>query len=89
MEVGSREVSLGQYQTFVVRLWTGATEDGLRGHIQHIASRRGVYFRDTDRMLQFIHEYLEPVSTTAEGGGRMAEQEGQAQPSERGEADDR
>lgn len=62
-DVGSAlgELAMGQYQTFIVRLWTDGANGVVRGHIQHIASRRGVYFRDSDRMLQFIQEHLGPA----------------------------
>ena len=47
----------GQYQTFVVRYWTG-DPSALRGHIQHVATGRGLYFRDVERMLRFIDEHV-------------------------------
>lgn len=48
----------GQYQTFIVRFWQDGTEEPSRGHIQHVASGRGAYFRDLDRMLRFMDDYL-------------------------------
>lgn len=82
---------MGQYQTFVVRLWTDAAENAVRGHIQHIASRRGIYFRDAERMLQFIREHLDPVALPMGSGedGWRPDGELQPQPADRGEADDR
>ncbi len=53
---------MGQYQTFIVRIWTDGTASSTRGHIQHIASRRGKYFRDEEKMIQFIREYLDPAT---------------------------
>lgn len=56
---------MGQYQTFIVRIWTDGTASSTRGHIQHIASRRGKYFRDEEKMIQFIHEFLDPATLPA------------------------
>jgi hypothetical protein len=57
----------GQYQTFVVRYWTGDPA-GPRGHIQHVASGRGLYFRDVERMLQFMDEHLDLPSRATPNG---------------------
>lgn len=59
---------MGQYQTFIVRIWTDGTPSSTRGHIQHIASRRGKYFRDEEKMVQFIRDFLEAATLPAEGG---------------------
>jgi hypothetical protein len=61
---------MGQYQTFVVRLWADSAGGAARGHIQHIASRRGIYFRDSQKMLQFIHDHLLPAMLPANGHER-------------------
>jgi hypothetical protein len=53
---------MGQYQTFIVRFWTEETAEVARGHIQHVATGRGLYFRDLERMLRFINDHLEVVS---------------------------
>ena len=53
---------MGQYQTFIVRIWTDGTSSSTRGHIQHIASRRGKYFRDEEKMVRFIREFLEAAA---------------------------
>jgi hypothetical protein len=53
---------MGQYQTFIVRFWTEETAEVARGHIQHVATGRGLYFRDLERMLRFINDHLEIVS---------------------------
>jgi hypothetical protein len=49
---------MGQYQTFVVRFWAEDSAEMVRGHIQHVASGRGLYFRDVDRMLEFMNAHL-------------------------------
>ena len=64
------ELAMGQYQTFVVRLWADGAGGAARGHIQHIASRRGMYFRDSEKMLQFIHDHLLPSILPANGHDR-------------------
>ena len=82
---------MGRYETFIVRLWTDGVEESARGHIQHIASRRGVYFRDVGKMLQFISEHLGPA-TLADADERDDQAGGRKpnlQPADRGEADDR
>jgi len=53
---------MGQYQTFIVRIWTDGAPSSTRGHIQHIASRRGKYFRDEEKMVRFIREFLDPAA---------------------------
>jgi hypothetical protein len=45
---------LEQYQTFIVRLSREAVEDGLRGQIEHVGTRRAVYFSDPAKMLSFM-----------------------------------
>ncbi|MGH2459478.1 MAG: hypothetical protein ACRDIY_11500 [Chloroflexota bacterium] len=59
---------MGQYQTFIVRIWTDGAPSSTRGHIQHIASRRGRYFRDEERMMRFIREFLETAALPAGDG---------------------
>jgi hypothetical protein len=49
---------MGHYQTFIVRFWSDAADtDMLRGHIQHIASGRGLYFRNMERMIRFMDDH--------------------------------
>lgn len=56
---------MGRYQTFIVRFWQGDGEESrARGHVQHVASGRGLYFRDFERMLRFFDEYLVAVAET-------------------------
>lgn len=63
---------MGQYQTFVVRFWADAAAEMVRGHIQHVASGRGLYFRDVDRMLEFMNEHLAvPVRPANDSGDRV------------------
>lgn len=49
---------LEHYQTFIVRLSREAVEDGLRGQIEHVGTRRAVYFSDPAKMLSFMDSQL-------------------------------
>lgn len=71
---------MGQYQTFIVRFWTDASANTVRGHIQHIGSRRGIYFRDEEKMLQFVREYLVPVAMPAASDAESQSAHGEPQP---------
>jgi hypothetical protein len=63
---------MGQYQTFVIRFWADAAAEMVRGHIQHVASGRGLYFRDVDRMLEFMNEHLPaPARLANDSEGRF------------------
>lgn len=50
--------SLEQYQTFIVRLSREAVEEGLRGQVEHVGTRRSVYFSDPEKMLRFMDSQL-------------------------------
>ena len=84
---------MGRYETFIVRLWTDGESEPVRGHIQHIASRRGVYFRDAEKLLQFIGEHLGSATLPAAGAGlHVSDATGEElgfPPAAGGEADDR
>jgi hypothetical protein len=45
--------------TFIVRI----SADRARGHVQHVGSRRGLFFSNPKRLQKFIEEHLE-----ADGG---------------------
>ncbi len=66
---------MGQYQTFIIRFWTDDTEDVARGHIQHVATGRGLYFRDIDRMLHFLDEHVSPSGHRGGNHGVSADDE--------------
>jgi hypothetical protein len=84
---------LGRYETFIVRLWTDGGREPVRGHIQHIASRRGVYFRDAEKLLQFIGEHLGSAALPAASAGLdVSDATGEKlrfPPASGGESDDR
>ena len=44
--------------TFVVRVWTTGRPGVVRGHVQHIRSRRSVHFANRQRLQTFIEEQL-------------------------------
>ncbi|HEX5414894.1 MAG TPA: hypothetical protein VFZ25_04450 [Chloroflexota bacterium] len=50
-----------EYQTFIVRIWADDASEVARGHIQHVRTRRTLYFKDAARMLRFIDEHLAPL----------------------------
>jgi hypothetical protein len=54
-------LSGGVRDTFVVRIWSndgGDGSDGLRGHIQHVSSRKRAYFATRERLMRFIQDHL-------------------------------
>jgi hypothetical protein len=50
--------SLADQDTFVVRVWTTGLPGVVRGHVQHIRSRRSVHFANRQRLQTFIEEQL-------------------------------
>jgi hypothetical protein len=60
----SREAHAEQLQgaardTFVVRVWSSDGPEALRGHIQHVRSRKRTYFATRQRLLSFIQDHLQ------------------------------
>jgi hypothetical protein len=45
--------------TFVVRIWTSDGGDVLRGHVQHVRTRRRAYFATRERLMRFIQDHLQ------------------------------
>ena len=50
--------SLPDQDTFVVRVWTTGLPGVVRGHVQHVRSRRSVHFANRQRLQTFIEEQL-------------------------------
>lgn len=50
MEAAARE-------TFVIRILSSDGSDALRGHIEHVSSRKRAYFASRNRLLRFIQEH--------------------------------
>ena len=49
--------------TFVVRIWSSDGSEALRGHVQHVRSRKRAYFASQQRLLTFIRDQLQVVET--------------------------
>ena len=49
------------HNTFVVRIWSSDGSELMRGHVQHIRSRRRASFATRQRLLSFIQDHL-PVA---------------------------
>ncbi len=45
-------------ETFVVRILSSDGSDGVRGHIEHVSSRKRAYFATRKRLLTFIEEHF-------------------------------
>jgi hypothetical protein len=43
--------------TFVVRIWSSDGGDLLRGHIQHVRTRKRAYFTSRERLTEFIQDH--------------------------------
>jgi hypothetical protein len=50
--------SLADQDTFVVRVWMTGLPGVVRGHVQHVRSRRSVHFANRQRLQTFIEEQL-------------------------------
>jgi len=50
--------SVPDQDTFVVRVWTTGLRGVVRGHVQHVRSRRSVHFANRQRLQTFIEEQL-------------------------------
>ena len=46
--------------TFVVRIWSSDDAD-LRGHVQHVRSRKRAWFATRERLMAFIQSHLEDL----------------------------
>jgi hypothetical protein len=44
--------------TFVIRIWSTDSSDALRGHIQHVRSRKRAYFATPQRLMTLIEDRL-------------------------------
>jgi len=45
--------------TFVVRIWSSDGSEAIRGHVQHVRSRKRAYFANRQRLLTFIRDQLQ------------------------------
>jgi hypothetical protein len=53
---------MGHYSSFIVKVWTGETEDITRGYIQHVGSQETRYFIDLRKMTEFILSHIRSQS---------------------------
>jgi hypothetical protein len=56
MRVPEVEREVGTYNTFIVRIWAPEDESHVRGHIQHVRTRKSAYFATRGRMLALMDE---------------------------------
>ena len=49
---------MGNYNSFLVRIWKDEDEYMIRGYVQHVGSRESTYFSDWDKMVAFITNHL-------------------------------
>jgi hypothetical protein len=59
---------LADQDTFVVRVWTTDLPGDVRGHVQHVRSRRSVHFADRQRLQTFIEEQLRLAALAIRNG---------------------
>ena len=70
-------LSAGQYETFVVRLWSSRhTPDGdgagttVRGQITHVSTHQTLRFTDLNHILTFIQAHLDRLESAGRPGVR-------------------
>jgi len=51
---------MGQYNSFIVKIWTNEATAKFRGYIQHVGSQDATYFITTEKMVEFIMSHLSP-----------------------------
>jgi hypothetical protein len=49
---------MGNYNSFIVKIWTEDGQNLARGYIQHVGTQEGIYFADWGRMTSFISDHL-------------------------------
>jgi hypothetical protein len=60
--------SVPDQDTFVVRVWTTGLPGVVRGHVQHVRSRRSVHFANRQRLQTFIEEQLRLAALAMRNG---------------------
>ena len=48
------------YSSFVLRIWVDDSGEMTRGQIQHVNTQESIYFVNSDKMLAFIRNHLNP-----------------------------
>jgi hypothetical protein len=54
----SRAEPAATRDTFVVRIWAADDSNRLRGHVQHVRTRKRTYFVSPEHLLKFIQNNL-------------------------------
>jgi len=50
---------MGNYSSFVVRLWVNSKGIMKRGQVKHVATQKETYFLNFSKMVDFMNENLE------------------------------
>lgn len=54
-------VSIGQYSSFVVRIWSRGAEEGMtHGRVTHVGTRKSTTFRTLDELTAFVRTHVGP-----------------------------
>jgi hypothetical protein len=56
----STRLSRGQYDSFVVRVWSQSGSGLSHGHITHVGSRDTIAFREIDELVAFLLRHVGP-----------------------------
>jgi hypothetical protein len=62
MQAPELQREVGTYNTFIVRIWAPEDESHVRGHIQHVRTRKSAYFATHGRMLALMDELSQPAA---------------------------
>ncbi len=49
---------MGNYNSFLIRIWKDEDEHIIRGYIQHVSSRETTHFSDWNKMITFITNHM-------------------------------
>ena len=58
-ETETAALNAGGRDTFVVRIWSSDGSGAMRGHVQHVRSRKRTYFATRQRLFTFIKDHLQ------------------------------
>jgi hypothetical protein len=58
-ETETTALSAGGRDTFVVRILSSDGSGAMRGHVQHVRSRKRVYFATRQRLFTFLQDHLQ------------------------------
>ena len=83
-------LSAGQYETFVVRLWSSQSAGtAVRGQITHVSTHQTVRFTDLNHILAFIQAHLDRFDAAGQpAASEPAEREAPAATEAAGEAEE-